>query len=186
MTTTQNWAFSSVTLAWLEAFIIKYNHQRIIEAGSGTSTVMLADLHDRCIITDWLSLEHDPSYYAKTKTDCGKRIGRAGEKIKLCPIVPTWAGRWYDPAIWAPTLASKKPATLAIIDGPPYTTGTHARYPAIPLLKPYLAPRATIILDDARRPDEQQVIDRWIKEWGLTLIEQVPTDKGLAILQMPD
>ena len=42
---------------------------------------------------------------------------------------------------------------------------------------------ATIILDDARRKNEQETIGLWKKEYDCFKYEYIDTDKGLAILQ---
>lgn len=179
-TVDQNWAFSSKALAFLEAYIIKEGHRHIIECGSGDSTVMLADLSDRGLINDWLSLEHDHEYAKKTWA----MVPGQHEHIKHCPLVETAEGCWYNPEVYAKQLAMMQPVTLVIVDGPPYTTGTHARYPAVPLLLPALAPGAVIILDDSNRPDEQEVIERWQNEHGLRLVQHFDTANGLSLFKL--
>ncbi len=61
------------------------------------------------------------------------------------------------------------PIDLLVVDGPPAYAAGHglARYPALPVLCDLLAPRATVILGDAERPGEQEVLRRWEHETGL-------------------
>lgn len=179
-----SWAYSTKTLAHLEQHIIQNGIQSVIECGSGHSTLLLADLHDRGIISNWLSLEHNPAGY-EHMLKLLRQAGYTTPNICLCPLVNTWAGRWYNMTDAAYRLLRQNPANLVIVDGPPDHIAVAARYPAVPLLKPYLKRPATIILNDADCPDQQQIVDRWTRKWGLTLIEQVPTDKGMAILKMP-
>ncbi len=56
-----------------------------------------------------------------------------------------------------------------MVDGPPAYAAGHglARYPALPVLYDWLAPDATLVLDDAERPGEQEVLRRWERETGL-------------------
>lgn len=54
---------------------------------------------------------------------------------------------------------------VLFVDGPPGAAGPQARYPALPLLLPRCAPRATIVLDDAHRTDESALSDRWLAEF---------------------
>jgi hypothetical protein len=54
---------------------------------------------------------------------------------------------------------------LLFVDGPPGVTGPLARYPALPLLLPRCAADAVIVLDDAHRPDERALSDRWLTEF---------------------
>lgn len=48
--------------------------------------------------------------------------------------------------------------------GPPGSLGETARYPALHVLEYQLAPNAVVILDDADRPDEKGIIQRWVTE----------------------
>ena len=52
---------------------------------------------------------------------------------------------------------------LLLVDGPPgYGEGMErSRYPALPALEPRLAPGAMVVLDDASRPGEREIIERW-------------------------
>ena len=36
-----------------------------------------------------------------------------------------------------------------------------SRYPALPALEPRLAPGAIVVLDDATRPGEREILERW-------------------------
>jgi hypothetical protein len=53
---------------------------------------------------------------------------------------------------------------MLVVDGPPRATGAAARYPAFPLLQSVLAQKATIVLDDADRPDEEEIVSRWLAD----------------------
>jgi hypothetical protein len=61
------------------------------------------------------------------------------------------------------------PIDLLLVDGPPAYAAGHAlaRYPALPVLGDRLASGATVVLDDAERPGEQEVLRRWERETGL-------------------
>ncbi len=52
---------------------------------------------------------------------------------------------------------------LLIVDGPPADGPGQgaARAPALPALQDKLAPGATVVLDDAVRPGESEVLERW-------------------------
>jgi hypothetical protein len=70
---------------------------------------------------------------------------------------------------------------LLVVDGPPAYAQGHglARYPALPVLHDRLAPSATIILDDAERPGEREIIRRWQLETDLSF-HQDDARAGLA------
>ena len=52
---------------------------------------------------------------------------------------------------------------LLLVDGPPgYGDGMErSRYPALPVLEPRLSPGAMVILDDANRRGEREILERW-------------------------
>jgi hypothetical protein len=74
---------------------------------------------------------------------------------------------WYSPDIIKNILGETK-IDLLFVDGPlAYKkSNAHSRYPAIPILKDYLAEDFTIILDDINRKGEQTIIRKWSQELG--------------------
>ena len=72
---------------------------------------------------------------------------------------------------------------LVFVDGPPGTTGPLARYPALPVLRDRCAPGARFILDDAARPDERTIINRWTREHGATVVDRTPGPLGCATVR---
>jgi hypothetical protein len=46
-----------------------------------------------------------------------------------------------------------------------------------------LSPGAAVLLDDARRPDEQQILRRWASEFPEIEQRQLPCEKGAAMLR---
>ena len=72
---------------------------------------------------------------------------------------------------------------MVFIDGPPETTGKMVRYPALPLLINNLSPDTVVIVDDAFRKDEQEMIGRWLENFPEFRIEKHKTEKGTVILR---
>ncbi|MBC8171808.1 MAG: class I SAM-dependent methyltransferase, partial [Anaerolineae bacterium] len=74
-----------------------------------------------------------------------------------------------------------------VIDGPAQFNNmkVQVRYPALPILYDKLAPGAYILLDDANREDEQQIVERWLTEFDIRLIRHYTheTEKGAKLLQ---
>lgn len=105
--------------------------------------------------------------------------------IEAQPLL-TWGvtGLYFSFKEAAHTIAERKPFDLVLVDSPQYFFG---RDGAIPLIYLHLAPNALIILDDARRYNEQWSIYRWIHSYpGLKLVYYDPHfgGKGLAVLQL--
>ncbi len=53
---------------------------------------------------------------------------------------------------------------LLLIDGPPQDVQEELKYPALPLLRPFLFENFTLILDDAGREGEKRASLRWKEE----------------------
>ena len=92
---------------------------------------------------------------------------------------------WYDDAALTAGLRAAlagDPIDLLLVDGPPAYAAGHglARYPALPVLGDRLAPGATVVLDDAERPGEQEVLRRWERETGLDFDRQADR-AGVAV-----
>ena len=69
---------------------------------------------------------------------------------------------------------------LAFVDGPPTTLGSQARYPFIPLLNDKMSSNCIVIIDDAIRQDEKDIISSW--ESSFDVSEYVALEKGAHIL----
>jgi hypothetical protein len=72
---------------------------------------------------------------------------------------------------------------MLIIDGPPGNIQHLARYPALPLLFHLLSDDVVVLLDDAFRADEREIVKRWLKEFGGFSLEEIDAEKGAAILR---
>ena len=160
--------------------VIVNGRRRVVELGSGVSTVLLARLLSRQRPPGgWrvVTVEHDASW-AQRVTDQlnGENIGRHVTVIHA-PLVPHPLALedllWYDEAAVAAGLEAGLRGDLAdllVVDGPPAYAAGHglARYPALPVLHHRLAPGATVVLDDIDRPGEQDVLRLWERTIGLS------------------
>jgi len=136
----------------------------VLECGSGSSTVVIA----RCLRAlgrgRVISLEHDSAYAGRTAEllrlhrldDLATVVTAPLAALEVNGQMFRWYGLQYEP------LQDK--IDVLVVDGPPGNTGPRARYPAVPMLKPYLAPECWIMLDDGDRPDERRVAHAWSRE----------------------
>ena len=91
-----------------------------------------------------------------------------------------WGGDWYRIHAFEPIVDAT--VDLLVIDGPPKETAPRARYPAVPMLHAKLKPGATIVLDDAGRPDEKLILQSWIEAGFLSRRPEVfPFGSGFAV-----
>jgi hypothetical protein len=129
----------------------------ILECGSGLTTIMMGLLAGRRGVEIW-SLEHSAEWHARITNALGRhRI--PGVQMCYAPLREFNGFSWYDP----PLATMPRDFSLVICDGPPGDT-PGGRYGLLPLLRDYLSPGALILLDDAHRPSEQEVMSRWNAE----------------------
>lgn len=155
------WALGPTQLAALLDPVERGGARRVVECGSGTSTLWLAYALRAAGSGKVVALEHQAEYAAKTQALIDAHGLTAWAEIRHAPLVPTPTDRgdflWYDvePASFEGEI------DLLLVDGPPGDTGEIARYPAFPILRQKLAPGALVIVDDAEREDEKQVVELW-------------------------
>jgi predicted O-methyltransferase YrrM len=151
--------------------IVKALEQRrpryILEAGSGSSTVVLAEYAQRRRPRPRIiSLESDAQYFQVTtdllvRHDLSSRVD-----LRLAPLTgyrtSTGNARWYE------TKGLPHDIDFALVDGPP---GHHSsgRIAALTALWPLLAPDFELWLDDAHRPGEKLAVEQWAAHYGVTI-----------------
>ncbi|QGZ37806.1 methyltransferase family protein [Pseudoduganella flava] len=180
---TRGWAASPDFLLELTRHAQAERPRFVVECSSGTSTLVLA----RCMQINGAgkvySLEHDPIFARQTR----QQLARHGLSDWAVVLDAPLTAQDFGGATWPWYSTTGLPAAgeidMLVIDGPPQATRALARYPAGPALFGRLAPGAAIFLDDARRPDEQQILRRWADEYPE--IEQRPLacEKGAAVLR---
>jgi predicted O-methyltransferase YrrM len=91
-------------------------------------------------------------------------------------------GLLHDYTGVAVALRARGPFDFVFIDAPPGHLGRDATLLAA---APFLAPNATIVLDDAARPQEQTAVRRW--ERGLAIervYESATVGRGVVVLNL--
>jgi len=131
----------------------------ILECGSGATTLLLGILSARRKIEVW-SLEHSPEWQERLTKEL-KRNGISGVHVCASPLVEYGEFDWYSP----PMSQMPRHFSLVICDGPPGTT-KGGRYGLLPVMGSRLPPGSTILLDDAGRPGEVELIKKWEDEAG--------------------
>jgi hypothetical protein len=171
------------TAAAVVSEILAARPQNVLEVGSGVSTIVSAYALANAGSGKIYSLEHDRSYFEWTR-HCLNDHG-ISEWVELvhAPLVevPLRRGVWQ----WYDLSAIQLPAQieLLVIDGPPSDLQSQSRYPALPLLHANLAADATLLLDDAAREDEQDVLKMWAEDFPEWEVERLPTVKGSAFMR---
>ena len=156
----------------------------IVECSSGSSTVVLARAAELNGGGKVYSLDHEPVFAEKTRQEL-ERCGLSHRATVIdAPLVKhRIAGKdwvWYDVS-GLPDIG----VDLMVVDGPPFTVGELARYPAGPVIFPRLRPGAAVYLDDADRESEIEIVKRWAYEFPdfQTSIEYC--EKGCSVFKVP-
>ncbi len=175
-------AFPELISAILEQ--VKINKPNcIVELGSGSSTIITSYLLEELQKGKIISYDHDEMYGKITEnrlsehqlSDYADVISAPLKSIKLDGN----SYNWYD--IDLSKLDTK--VDVLVVDGPPEKTQKHARYPALPYFYEHLSDKAIVILDDAGRPEEKEIVQMWLKKYPEFIHEYIRTEKGISILK---
>lgn len=161
MPNTGGWAIDSQALAQVLSLVEEHKPKRILELGSGTSTIWVGYLC-QSFGGKLVTLDHLEHYLELTRTAVRRHELTEVIDSRLAPLEPTEIDgktfQWYS----TDALTDLAEIEMVIIDGPPASTGPQARYPALPNVVDLLAPNALIVLDDAHRQDEADIVDSWL------------------------
>ena len=132
----------------------------ILECGSGLSTLLLGLVAQRTG-NRLVSLEHNPFWAGRIRAALAEhRIDR----VEVCeaPLRSYGGFTWYRPP---EECLPEGGFSLVVCDGPPGDT-PGGRYGLLPVMRRRLRPGCVVLLDDAYRPEEQAILDRWAGELG--------------------
>jgi predicted O-methyltransferase YrrM len=145
-----------------------------VELGSGMSTLVLAaalaPLGGR--IT---SLEHERLWAERVSGAIADAGLQGTARVIHAPLddhpLAEAGALWYS-AVGLHALP--RAIDLLLVDGPPANLPgmERGRYPALPVLRRRLIPGALVVLDDAGRPGERQILERWQLETGIVFTER--------------
>lgn len=180
----RHWAASPDFLVHLYQQIEKCRPKIIVELGSGLSTLVgayaLRNLDYGGVIH---SIDQSGAYLEKTRIEI-KRHGLESfvrfheaplEELDIAGTRFTWYNKQFIHELGA--------VDCLIVDGPPLSVGQNARYPALPLLISKFSSEAFVLVDDAAREDEKEVIQRWLEEFPDLVKSDLPSEKGCVLLQ---
>lgn len=148
--------------------IILGRRQCIVELGAGATTLVLGAAAQK-VGGHLTSVEHNAEWVdvvQRLVADAGLTSSVHVVNAPLVEEASPWGPvPWYEFAALSSALHDEHDVDVLLVDGPvagDATTGhPHSRFPAVPRLQDVLAPDALVVLDDAHRPGERQIITEW-------------------------
>jgi predicted O-methyltransferase YrrM len=169
VTPESDWAIPAQGIIWLWELCRRLRPRRILEVGSGISTLVFSAFHEQYREElrgggSVVSLEHDPKWLGTTKS----LLDDAGHKSRVEFLELNLDSAAASPREWAfpkgvldkvAELASDEGFDLCLIDGPP--AHQFGRTPTLPALLPYVRRGGVFVLDDACRTHELSLCRSW-------------------------
>jgi hypothetical protein len=147
----------------------------ILECGSGLTSLLVGLLAGKRGVKTY-SLEHMEEWRDRVNASL-KRCKIPNVQVELASLKEFGDFTWYD----APLTKLPKQFALAICDGPPgHING--GRYGLLPLLGSCLASESVILLDDAERPGEAEVLRRWRTESNISVALRETANGSYAVV----
>jgi hypothetical protein len=165
-TTTSSLRFH--TLAVILNDIVINKRQRIIEFGSGISTLAIANLIKKNNLEcSFISVEDNEEWFHYIKSFLSRNDIQKYVNIIYAPLkknsLALENNLWYSDQVLNENISSDFKFSLVIIDGPAaWKPGIRlSRYPAVPYLINNLSEEFSIYLDDINRKGEKEIMKLW-------------------------
>lgn len=172
-----SWSISPSVILHILNDIVINERSKIIEFGSGASTLYIARLIQTLKLqVEFISVESNEKWFYKMKREL--ELYNLSHIVSLiyAPLVAApeevclrSQKLWYDTNKINPFIENLVDIDLIIVDGPFGGSTPHARYSAIPFLFPKLGKNLGIFLDDTHRAEEGEIAEEWAKKTGLKL-----------------
>jgi hypothetical protein len=157
---TRGFAASPELLVNVYKLIVDRKPKLVLDLGSGLTTLVAAYAMRKNGFGQVIAWEHLSQYSLETMALIDLHGLKDWASVKEAPLEQTLLDgqefNWYSQR---PT--NNQLIDLLIVDGPPRSTGSLARYPAVPVLSPWFSEKIAIVLDDAQRSDEQKTLEFW-------------------------
>lgn len=183
-----DWPIEEEFARYLIYRIVSNRPINIVELGSGTSSlIILKTLKKLGYKYNLTSFDSDKAFINNTKNLLIAEEVYDEKNVKLIfsqitdVKIKNKLYRWYNPDDFEFKFDK---IDLLFIDGPVGGFCKNARYPAINVMKKYLNNGSLVILHDAKRPDETEIVDIWKKENPeIKNVYKVETDRGGTEIQ---
>jgi predicted O-methyltransferase YrrM len=162
------WALTADAAALLVREIALNRPRTIVELGSGVSTQLIGRMLKEAGEGKLYSLDHEAGWADQTRRHIqASGLGDYVEVLDAPLATQQFNGQEYNWYRVPERVRQLENIDLVIIDGPPQSLAPQGtpRYPALPAFIKQLSPRAMLYIDDAKRPQEQETIAAWLREF---------------------
>lgn len=177
------WAADPVLADRVIRILLQRQPGRVVECGSGWSTVLMASSLQELGQGRVVALEHLERFADRTRALLRRYGVEDRAEVVHAPIEDvringeSWPWYGIDPASLL-----DRPVEVLVVDGPPGRLGPRSRYPAVPLLEDRLAGEWAVVLDDGHREDEAWIAERWGRRLGVDPTFD-PAGKGIFVFE---
>jgi predicted O-methyltransferase YrrM len=150
----------------LVSLVMSKEPEIVVEYGSGVSTLIIAYCLRQLGRGKVISYDHEKKYAEKSQCYIDEHDLNDFAEVIHAPLVTTRVGENNQQWLWYDLNKRELPESvdIMIVDGPPRKIQKLSRYPALASAITRLKPGSVILLDDSNREEEQEIIQRWLKD----------------------
>lgn len=179
------WALTADAGAVLVREVALRRPRTVVELGSGVSTLLIGRMLKEAGAGKLYSLDHDAAWAERTRAHV-RANGLEGHVVVLdAPLArQRFDGDEYDWYQLPDEVRALQSIDLLVIDGPPQNLSPSGipRYPALPAFGAQMSPDGLIYVDDAKRPQEQRMIEKWLQQDPALQSWMIQTAPGTCLL----
>lgn len=162
------WALAADAAVVLVREIALSRPGTIVELGSGVSTLLIGRMLKEAGQGRLYSLDHDAHWADQTR--CHVRASGLEDYVQVLDAPLTKQRFGGEEYLWyqvPPEVRQAAEIDLLVVDGPPQAIDPEGlpRYPALPAFHAQFSSQAVIYVDDAGRPPETEMVQRWLREY---------------------
>lgn len=177
----REWAGSPDFLFRVAEEVARRKPSVVVECSSGVSTLVISRMLCKQGFGHLYSLEDSPLYAEKSREILRQHNLSDWATILDAPLTLDQSETpWYSLKKLPDAVLN---IDMLVVDGPVGANREQARFPALPVLYQRLNKKCLIILDDADRKDEKEIVRRWAKSYPEFEVCHIPMEKGMTMME---